>query len=151
MILSKESLMFQIAPLQESDLPRFTELWNQGYAVLTSKQRVMTVEKAHEGFTAALFTYVGIRNDAQELVGFLLLKEDNTTVWIMHMLVDQHWRGKGIGGKLVLEAKHRARMAGKKVAAEVLWVNRAAKSFYTSRPKPHAEACGWRPIRCLLE
>ena len=27
----------------------------------------------------------------------------------------------------------------------------AKTSFYTSRPKPHAEACGWRPIRCLLE
>jgi len=116
---------FLIKKIEQKDLEAFVELWNQGYEMLTSSKFKMTYEKALKGFTSQLFNYTGLYKNNQ-LVGFMLLKEDGNEIWIKHLLIDKNEREKGLGGMLIKEVIN---TKDKEIFTEVLKENETAIKF----------------------
>lgn len=127
-----KNLDFDVHLIEKEDIPRFVELWNQGYQVLTSGKSKMTLDKALKGYHQKMFTYYGLFKN-NNLIGFALLTDHSGNIWLKHILIDQEYRNKKLGTLFIEEMFKIAVKKGKKLTVEVLKQNPKALKFFSER------------------
>ena len=96
----------EIRKVKEKDLPEIVRIWNVNYKVLTSTNRIHTLESITEWFKTqneANHEMFGVYLN-ELLIGFMFLHYKEQGLWIKMTAIKEEFQHQGLGKKFILYA-----------------------------------------------